>query len=53
MSAAPIHAMLAKESQERKEKIWNAVTAEITRYADSSTGSVSLDNETICVCGTK
>jgi hypothetical protein len=53
MSAAPIHAMLAKETQERREKIWDAVTAEITRYADTSTGSVSLDNETICVCGTK
>src|ERR1700739_112939 len=47
--SAHIHVMLADETQERKEKIWNAVTAEITRYADSSTGSVSLDNETICV----
>ena len=51
--STPIHAMLANETQERKEKIWNTVTAEITKYADSSTGSVSLDNETICVCGTK
>jgi len=48
-----IHAMLAKETHKRNEEIWNAVAAEITRYADSSTGSVSLDNETICVCGTK
>jgi len=41
--AAPIHAMLANETQVRKE----------ARYANSSTGSVSLDNDAICVSGTK
>jgi hypothetical protein len=51
--SAPNHAILADETQERKEEIWNAVTSEITRYANDSTGSVSLDNETICVSGTK
>jgi hypothetical protein len=45
--------MLEGEIQERKEEIWNAVTSQITRYANDSTGSVSLDNETICVSGTK
>jgi len=40
--------MLAGETQERIEEIWNAVTSEITRYANDSTASVSLDNKTIC-----
>jgi ubiquinone/menaquinone biosynthesis C-methylase UbiE len=52
--AAPIHAMIANETQERKEEIWNAVTAEITRrYANDSTESVSLNNQAICVSGVK
>jgi enediyne biosynthesis protein CalE5 len=52
--AAPIHAILANETQERKEEIWDAVTAEITRsYGNNSTGSVSIDNNAICVSGTK
>ena len=53
MVSVPIHVMLADQTQERKQEIWNAVTAEMTRYAHSSTGCVSLDNETICVSGTK
>ena len=51
--SVPIHVMLANQTQERKVEIWNAVTAEMTRYANSSTGCVILDNETICVSGTK
>jgi ubiquinone/menaquinone biosynthesis C-methylase UbiE len=52
--AAHIRAILANETQERKEEIWDAVTAEITRrYGNNSTGSVSIDNEAICVSGTK
>jgi ubiquinone/menaquinone biosynthesis C-methylase UbiE len=51
--SVPIRVMLADQTQERKVEIWNAVTAEMTRYTNSSTGCVSLDNETICVSGTK
>jgi ubiquinone/menaquinone biosynthesis C-methylase UbiE len=47
--SAPIHAMIANETQEREEEIWNAVTAEITKYANDTTGSLRLDNEAICV----
>ena len=45
--------MLANEIQERKEEIGIAVTVEVTRYASNNTGSVNLDNESICVSGTK
>ena len=49
-----IHAIIANETHERKEEIWDAVTAEITRrYGNNSTGSVSIDNRPICVMGTK
>jgi ubiquinone/menaquinone biosynthesis C-methylase UbiE len=51
--AAPIHAMLVNESQERKEEIWDAVTESARKYADNSTGSVKLNNESICLSGTR
>ena len=39
--AVPIHAIIANETHDRKEEIWDAVTAEITRrYGNNSTGSV-------------
>lgn len=44
--------MLANEAQERKEEIWKAVTETVSKYADN-TGSVKLDNEVICISGTK
>lgn len=51
-TAFPLHAMLANETQERREEILKAVTEEARKYADS-TGSVKLSNEAICVVGTK
>jgi ubiquinone/menaquinone biosynthesis C-methylase UbiE len=50
--AAPINAMLADQSQERKEEIWKAVTESASRYIDD-TGNVNLDNESICICAKK
>ncbi len=50
--AAPINAMLADQSQERKEEIWNAVTESASNYVDA-TGNVKLDNESICICAKK
>jgi hypothetical protein len=50
--AAPVHATLANETQEKKE-IWKAVTETVSKYADNNTGSVKLDNEVICISGTK
>jgi hypothetical protein len=49
---APAHALLADQTQERKEEIWNAVTKAVKKYVDS-TGSVKLVNEVICFIGTK
>lgn len=50
--AAPINAMLADQSQERKEEIWKAVTESASNYVDA-TGNVKLDNESICICAKK
>ena len=50
--AAPINAMLADQSQERKEEIWKAVTESTSSYVDA-TGNVKLDNESICICAKK
>jgi ubiquinone/menaquinone biosynthesis C-methylase UbiE len=47
--AAPINAMLADQTQERKKEIWDAVTESASRYVDD-TGNVKLDNESICMC---
>ena len=50
--ATPINAMLADQSQERKEEIWKAVTESASSYVDA-TGNVKLDNESICICAKK
>lgn len=50
--AAPINAMLADQSQVRKEEIWKAVTESASKYIDG-TGSVRFDNKSICICATK
>ena len=49
---APAHTLLADQTQERKEEVWNAVTEAVKKYADN-TGSVKLYNEVICFSGTK
>jgi ubiquinone/menaquinone biosynthesis C-methylase UbiE len=49
----PIHAMLANQTQERKEEIWKVVTEEARRqYTEKDTGSLKMDNDVICVVGT-
>lgn len=48
--AAPIHAMLANQTDERKMQIWNSVTEAVWSYADSH-GRVNMDNEVICIVG--
>ncbi|HKG71587.1 MAG TPA: methyltransferase domain-containing protein [Nitrososphaeraceae archaeon] len=55
---APIHNLLANETENRKEEIWKAVTEEVARryYIDdnNSTGSVvRMDNECIIIVGRK
>lgn len=57
---APIHNLLANETEKRKEEIWKAVTEKVARryYSDddnnNSTGSVvRMDNECIVIVGRK
>jgi ubiquinone/menaquinone biosynthesis C-methylase UbiE len=55
---APIHNLLANETEKRKEEIWKAVTEEVARryYIDdnNNTGSVvRMDNECIIIVGRK
>ena len=47
---APIHAMLAKYTDEVKKHVWNSITEAVWQYADSH-GRVNLDNEVICIVG--
>jgi ubiquinone/menaquinone biosynthesis C-methylase UbiE len=46
---APIKMMISGQSADRQQEIWNAVTGAARKYADSSTGAVSLQNEVIYV----
>jgi len=48
--AAPIQAMLANQTEERKNQVWNSVTEAVWSYADSH-GRVNLDNEVIVIAG--
>ena len=50
--AAPINALLAKESDEKRKQTWDALTnATKEKFGDSS-GRVSFTNEAICIAGT-
>jgi ubiquinone/menaquinone biosynthesis C-methylase UbiE len=51
--AAPVQAMLADQTLDRKEQIWKAVTKEATKYTKNNTDSIVLDNEAICIVGEK
>jgi len=51
--AAPVLKMLNDQTIDRKEKIWEAVTEEATKYVKNNAGSVVLDNEAICIVGVK
>jgi len=47
---APIQAMLANQTDEKKKQAWDAVTDAVSKYADSH-GTVNIDNEVICIVG--
>ncbi len=52
--AAPVHEVLSNQTIEHKEKIWKAVTeAAATKYANNNKGPINMDNEAICIVGTK
>jgi ubiquinone/menaquinone biosynthesis C-methylase UbiE len=52
-TAAPIRAMVANETPERREEVLKAVTQSVRKYADNSNGTVKLSNEAICIVGRK
>jgi enediyne biosynthesis protein CalE5 len=52
--AAPLKAILNKESTNRQEKLWKVVAEEVkAKYANPANGSVLMNNECICFVGTK
>jgi hypothetical protein len=52
--AAPVRIMLANETEERKQEIWNAVTDQAKqRFADKDTGRIKLANEAICMVASR
>lgn len=53
-TAAPIKIILDKEPATRQEEIWTRISDEVrNNYANNDDGSVSMDNECICVVGTR
>jgi hypothetical protein len=48
--AAPLQAMLANHTDEKKQEVWNAVTDAVGGYADSH-GRVNIGNEVLCISG--
>jgi len=52
--AAPVRIMLANDTEERKQEIWNAVTDQVKqRFVDKDTGRIKLANEAICIVGSR
>jgi ubiquinone/menaquinone biosynthesis C-methylase UbiE len=53
--AAPINMILSKVSEDRREEIWKFLTEEVVRsnYTNADNGCVTMDNECICVVGTR
>ncbi|MDQ3836387.1 MAG: class I SAM-dependent methyltransferase [Thermoproteota archaeon] len=49
-TATRIHSMLANQTEEVKNRVWNSITEAVWQYADSH-GRVNLDNEVICIVG--
>jgi enediyne biosynthesis protein CalE5 len=47
--AAPVNAMLANETEERKTQIWNKVTDQVKAKYTEDNGRVNMDNEAICI----
>jgi hypothetical protein len=52
-TSASLHALLTKETQERRKEILKAVTEAAGKYTDNNTGKVKLENETLLVVGKK
>ncbi len=44
---------LSKVTQERKEDVWRKVAEEATRNCGTTNGLIKMDNESICIVGTR
>ena len=51
--SAPARMALSKETEEKKEDIWRKVAEEAARNYGVSDGQIRMNNESICVVGTK
>ena len=51
--SAPIHVLLAQQTPEKQNEVWQAVTESATKTHTNSSGQVVLDNEVICCLGTR
>lgn len=49
----PARAALYNETEERKEDIWRKVTQEVAKNYGTTDGTVRMNNESICLVGTK
>ncbi len=53
-TASPVQVILSNQSEERREKLLQAITeAAANNYVDKNSDSIRLRNEAICVVGTK
>ena len=51
-TSTPIHALLAGQTADKQNEIWQAVTEAAKPYTNSK-GELILDNEFICCIGTR
>lgn len=52
-TAAPLQAMLANQTPDRRDEVLKAITESARKYIENNIGSVKLINESICVVGIK
>jgi len=52
-ASASARIALSKETEERKEDIWRQVAEEATRNYGTADGLIKMDNESICMVGTR
>ena len=51
--SAPARIALSGQPEERKEDIWRKVAEEGTRNHGTANGPIKMDNESICIVGTR
>jgi ubiquinone/menaquinone biosynthesis C-methylase UbiE len=51
--SASVRIALSKETEEKKEDVWRKVAEEATRNNGTANGQIKMDNESICIVGTR